>query len=813
MTGGKLLIFLSLERSRRLTQSHEMTSGSVRPRRIVHPCFIIFTSAESVELLLNGKSLGSKDFKDTNSLHLEWKVPYEPGVLKAVGKKGGQTLIDEVRTAGEPARLLVRPDRRQIAADGEDLSYVEVRIVDKDGNLCPNADNQVVFGLEGPGTIAGVDNGDPTNHEPFKAAEHKAFHGLCLAVIKAARTPGEIRLSVTAEGLQSEPVTISVGQDQTISLTLDANNRGAVISPLLFGHNLEVTRRAVWRGLGAEMVANRKFAAVSNGLPQRWYSIPDAGGVAMDNQVIFVGKGAVRLGSQGLGNLGQQQESLAFRKGTRYVFRWRLKSEADRSVWMRIADDKGIQAIVAVEATIKPGDWQLWTSEFVASATAENARLEIGSKTPGVFWIGAASVQPADAFHGMRRDVIELLKQLKPGGLRFPGGCYAEFYRWQDGLLPVDRRPPIGPTDLGFLLPDTDQYDTQELGIDEFVALCREISCEPALTVRLSETQPEDAAAWVEYCNGGPETKWGRLRIERGHQEPYGVKTWFLGNELYYFGRGGMKDAANCARQTKVFAEAMKRVDPLVRLVGCTYTSDWNKPLLEQAGKMLSYGSVHDYVLGAVKAEDMQAVAQAPTRYLRPLLKKAHDELLMPAIFDEWNTMWGQPGTAGMGLYAAGVLNLLCREAETLGIEQAYYFQPVTEGAIKVTPLIAELDAAGKVFAAFKVHQGNRLLKLPPLPANADLDVCASVNADGRRVYATIINRSIAQDRTLELQLTNLARPLRASARLLMAKDVTPHQAIFIEREERPAVIDDSRLVVKLPRYSVTVLELTSGDE
>jgi beta-galactosidase len=170
-----------------------------------------FTSAESVELFLNGKSTGRKDFKDTQSLHLEWKVPYEPGVLKAVGKKGGQTIGDEVRTAGEPARLIVRPDRKQIAADGEDLSFVEVRIADKDGNLCPNADHLIAFSIEGPGRIAGVDNGDPTNHEPFKATRHKAFHGLCLAVIKAARTPGEIRLSATAQGLQSEPVVIITG--------------------------------------------------------------------------------------------------------------------------------------------------------------------------------------------------------------------------------------------------------------------------------------------------------------------------------------------------------------------------------------------------------------------------------------------------------------------------------------------------------------------------------------------------------------------------------------------------------------------------
>ena len=166
------------------------------------------TSADSVELFLNGKSLGTKDFKDSKSLHLEWKVPYEPGVLKAVGKKGGQTIVDEVRTAGEPARLVVSPDRKQITADAYDLSFVEIRIVDKDGIICPNATNLVTFSIEGPGTIAGLDNGDPTNHERFKDTKRKAFHGLCLAVIESTRTPGEIRLSATATGLTSEPVVI-----------------------------------------------------------------------------------------------------------------------------------------------------------------------------------------------------------------------------------------------------------------------------------------------------------------------------------------------------------------------------------------------------------------------------------------------------------------------------------------------------------------------------------------------------------------------------------------------------------------------------
>jgi alpha-N-arabinofuranosidase len=620
-----------------------------------------------------------------------------------------------------------------------------------------------------------------------------------------------------------------------MSLMIDTKDRGAVISPLLFGHNLEVTRRAIWRGIGAEMVANRKFAAVSDGLPKRWYPLPDAGGAVMDNEVYFVGKGAVRVGGDKPGGLGQQQEALAFQKGTRYTFRWWLKSEGERRVCMRIADGKNTLTIFQAEHILKPGDWQLWTGEFTAPVTAENARLEIGNKTAGVFWVGAASVQLANSFHGMRRDVIELLKQIKPGVLRFPGGCYAEFYRWQDGLLPVDKRPPFKVTSVDILLPDTDDWDNQELGIDEFMALCREIGCEASLTMRLCGTLAEDAGSWVEYCNGNPLTKWGKARAGRGYQEPYGVKTWFIGNEVYYFGYADMNNPANCARQTKAFAAAMKNADPSVRLVGCTCSAEWNKPLFEQAGTLLSYTSIHEYDGGGL---DVAGMSKAPTTSLWPKLQKAiaqrQTQPSLPAILDEWGTGWGKPGTVGSGLNTAGVLNLLCREAETLGIEQAYFFQPVNEGGIRVGPLTARLDTGGKVFTAFKCHQGNRRLKVPPTPADADLDVAASISASGRKVYLTAINRSTTQDRMLDLKLTNLPQPFRASVRFLIAEDltqptyssfpipsgpssplvaneVTPQHTIFLERVEQPTADEGGRLELKMPRYSVAVIELTTA--
>ncbi len=170
-----------------------------------------YSNCESVELFLNGKSLGEKKFSDTDDLHLEWKVPYEPGTLKAVAKnKGKAVCTKEVQTAGPPAKILLIPDRTEIRADGRDLSFVRVEIVDSKGRICPNADHLVKFKISGQGFIAGVGNGNPVSHEHFKASERKAFHGLCLAVVQSKEEQGTIRFKAEAEGLEPAEIIIRV---------------------------------------------------------------------------------------------------------------------------------------------------------------------------------------------------------------------------------------------------------------------------------------------------------------------------------------------------------------------------------------------------------------------------------------------------------------------------------------------------------------------------------------------------------------------------------------------------------------------------
>jgi beta-galactosidase len=167
-----------------------------------------YFNSDEVELFLNGKSLGTKR-KTGDDLHVMWRVPFEPGTLKAVSRNQGKVvLIREVRTAGQPARIILSPDRKVIKADGSDLSFVTVKVVDANGTVVPHADNLVKFQLTGGGSIAGVDNGSQVSHEPFKANYRKAFHGMALAIIQSDDKAGRITLKATSEGLAPASVVI-----------------------------------------------------------------------------------------------------------------------------------------------------------------------------------------------------------------------------------------------------------------------------------------------------------------------------------------------------------------------------------------------------------------------------------------------------------------------------------------------------------------------------------------------------------------------------------------------------------------------------
>ncbi|NOR27958.1 MAG: DUF4982 domain-containing protein [Lutibacter sp.] len=189
-----------------------------------------YSNCEEAELFLNGKSLGRKTMgidKTTLPINfnwwkrpettwdspyrLNWNVKYEPGELKIVAYNNNVEVASKIiKTASKPAQIKLNPDRSTISADGKDLSFITIKIEDKNGNFCPLADNLVKFKITGPGTIAAVGNGNAATLEPFQADYRKAFNGLCMLIIKSEKgEKGAIQIEATSEGLSLGKVVVT----------------------------------------------------------------------------------------------------------------------------------------------------------------------------------------------------------------------------------------------------------------------------------------------------------------------------------------------------------------------------------------------------------------------------------------------------------------------------------------------------------------------------------------------------------------------------------------------------------------------------
>ncbi|MCX7597781.1 MAG: DUF4982 domain-containing protein [Armatimonadetes bacterium] len=174
----------------------------------------VYSSCPRVRLLLNGRGLGERETSRATRFTAVYEVPYEPGALVAVGlNDGGEEVARwELKTAGEPAQLHLAPDRTSIRADGQDICFVTVEVLDAHGNLNPNADSLVRFELTGPGKIVAVGNGDPRSVESFQQLQRRAYRGRCLVVIRASRQPGEVVLRAEAEGLAGAKAKVQLAR-------------------------------------------------------------------------------------------------------------------------------------------------------------------------------------------------------------------------------------------------------------------------------------------------------------------------------------------------------------------------------------------------------------------------------------------------------------------------------------------------------------------------------------------------------------------------------------------------------------------------
>jgi len=170
-----------------------------------------YSTGDTVELFLNGRSLGTKKMADFKKMKMSWEVPFEPGTLKAVAYKEGKVIAeDQLQTAGPATRLVLESDRTELKADGMDLAHVTVKVVDDKGITVPDASQKIGFSVTGDGTNTGVDNGNMYSSESWQGNERSAYQGRALLVVRAGRKDGGVKIQATAEGLKPGDLEIPV---------------------------------------------------------------------------------------------------------------------------------------------------------------------------------------------------------------------------------------------------------------------------------------------------------------------------------------------------------------------------------------------------------------------------------------------------------------------------------------------------------------------------------------------------------------------------------------------------------------------------
>ena len=606
-------------------------------------------------------------------------------------------------------------------------------------------------------------------------------------------------------------------------------SRTAEFSPYVFGYNLEHTRSAVGGsgGLSAQMLRNRKFAgkpAKNSGVAAEWRGIGDRAFFQTGGRACYtrhIGCERMRRGNelQSLsvqnvrgGICGIAQDGLCVNAGTGYEFRLVFRCSVPVVLAAELTDRTGETVYARHEIPAGPGDWR--TEEFVLtpeeSDREASVRFVFSGKAEVIF--GAASMMAEGHFHGMRADVVRLLGEIGPAIIRWPGGNFAGEYRWKDGLLPSDMRGPLQAAKEIETQPHSLGYDFHEISTDDFIALCREVGAEPFLTINLAWNSPEESAQWVEYCNGGPETEYGRKRAENGHPEPYGVRFFSLGNEMGYGHMEGPMTPGAYAALAKTHIDAMRAVSPEIEFFSSgPYPNDaWAKESAAALAADVKYVSVHHYSLAAMDyttpektAGTYRTIAAEAASVLRTA--KAMRDCLgrnggedLGISFDEWNVWyaWYRPSCAGEGIFTAKVMHMFLAGSNALHMPVCCYFQPIGEGAVLVGPDSARLTANGQIFALMTAHKGARLCETD-VPEDDGL-VFASVK-DGR-VTVTIVNDSF--DETREYRLIGVGRPEKAA--LLSAEDVMPYS--YFEESSLPVVREGDASVVTLPPHSAAAV-------
>ncbi|TMC03994.1 MAG: alpha-N-arabinofuranosidase [Chloroflexi bacterium] len=451
---------------------------------------------------------------------------------------------------------------------------------------------------------------------------------------------------------------------------------------------------------------------------------------------------------------------------------------------------------------------------------------------------------PRSDERGFRRDVLDAARALQVPLLRWPGGNFVSGYHWTDGVGPPERRPRRLEIAWHAEEPNT-------FGTDEFIAYCRALGAEPYICLNMGTGTIDEARSWVEYCNGAGDTHWANLRRANGHAEPYGVRYWGLGNEMYGEWQIGSLTADEYVREARRWVNALRRTDPAIELVSCGKDgwSEWDRTVIDGLVRHVDHHSIHIYTGSPDYWSNVLAPHQAERalRTCRTLIDRARYlqrvEREVGIAYDEWNVWYRQRDersgleeryTLADALAVGTYLNVFVRECAALRMANLAQMVNV------IAPIVTSPDGLllQSIYHPLRLcAEHAREVALDPLvrcqsvahadPAGApwphrvgdlgpfgELDVAATRDEAGTRLTLTVVNRAL----TPVPAAFEVGRPVGAAGVVWhLVHGESPEAVNTFEAPDRvsvttcPVAAAGARFELTLPPHSYSCLEVPLG--
>jgi alpha-L-arabinofuranosidase len=637
-------------------------------------------------------------------------------------------------------------------------------------------------------------------------------------------------------------------QTATATLVIDANKVENVLSPTLYGQFAEFMFEDIKGGLSAELVRDRSFdeQPTALGLPRYWERDPDDRND--DGAMRFTWDAEIYIPVDGDQNTLPSQRSLRAeihgeerqRRGIRQG--WipiRSGIEYRGYVWLKSADYIGDIAVVLeadqtggeqyASATLTgvTGDWKKYPFTLRPSKSDPLAKIAILFSGHGKLWIDQISLMPGDAKGGVRHDVEERVAALRPGFIRWPGGNVAQDYHWKWGVGPRDHRPVWINASWG------NELEPSDFGTNEFIQFARRVGAEPSITVNVEGrgATAEEAAEWVQYCNGDPQSEYGRIRSANGSPEPFHVQYWEIGNEIWGDWVRGHSDATTYANNLNRYVQKMKAIDPSIRIIASGDNNlDWNRTLLQIAGRNIDYLSVHHYYGQSEMKGDANNLRARPLHYerfyreMRQMIREIVPGRDIKLAVNEWNTSLPLPAQHSMesALYAARLMNVFERTGNLVamsavsdmvngwsgGIIQASRHAVFVTPTYLVNVLYASHLGRERLASALRGPTFDSTLEGTAVPS---IDAVVSRSANGRQIFIKIVNSDPSQAIPTQILLTGVQVAKQARIETLngnelkASNDFTHPDLVHVTAD---TIAAGASFAITLPKHSVSVITM-----